>query len=87
MPPISSRSLDLSELSNWDDIEDAIDNGLLSLSKPHSLGKRKGTGVTEVAGPFISYYALGLGKTVGVFIGHQNHSLWTHLSEGKFFRY
>ena len=67
--------LDPSEQSNWDDTEDAIDNELLSLLKPRS-GKGKGTRVTEVAGPFISYYALR--KAVGVFFGHQNHSLWTH---------
>ena len=28
--------LDLSEWSDWDDIEDAVDNELLSLSKPWS---------------------------------------------------
>ena len=41
----------------------------------HGLGKGKGIGVTEVAGPFISYYALGLEKAVGVFIHLQNHSV------------
>ena len=70
--------LDLSEWSDWDDTEDAVDNELLSLSKPWS-GEGKGTGVTKVAGPFVSYYALGPRKAIRVFIGHQNHSVWTHL--------
>ena len=52
-----------------------------------SLGKGKGTWVTEVAGPSTSYYAPGLREAVGVFIGHQNHSLWPHLLEEKSFGY
>ena len=69
--------LDLSEWSDWDNTEDDIDNELLLLSKPWS-GEGEETGVTKVTGPCISYYALSLGKAVRVFVGHQNHSLWTH---------
>ena len=66
--------LDPPERSDWDDTEDAIDNELLSLSKPWS-GEGEGNRGDWVAGLFISYYALGLRKVVGVFVGHQNHSL------------
>ena len=58
--------LDPSEQSDQDDIEDAIDNELLSLSKPWS-GEGKGTLVTKVTGPSISCYTLSLKKAVGVF--------------------
>ena len=51
-----------------------MDNELLLLLKPQT-GKGKGTEVTKVAGPFISYYALSLGKAVRVFVHHQNHSV------------
>ena len=70
--------LDPSEQSDRDDTEDAMDNELLLLSN-HGLGKGKGTGVTKVAGPSISYYALGLEKAIGVFVHCQNHSVQTHL--------
>ena len=51
--------LDPSEQSDQDDIEDAMDNKLLSLSKPQS-GEGEGNLVTEVTGPSVSYYALSL---------------------------
>ena len=38
------KCLDLSEQSDWDDIEDAIDNELLSLSKPQSGEKGREPG-------------------------------------------
>ena len=41
----------------------------------HSLGKGKETGVTEVAGPFVSYHALSLGKAIGVSVHCQNCSV------------
>ena len=78
--------LDPSEWSDQDDIEDTIDNELLSLSN-HSLGKGKGTWVTKVAGPSVSCCTPSPGKAIRVFVGYQNCSLWTHLSEGKFFGY
>ena len=49
----------------------------------HGLGKGKGTWVTEAAGPSVSYYALDLKKAIGVFVGYQNCSLWTHHWRGS----
>ena len=43
----------------------------------HSLVKGKGTGVSEVAGPFVSYYALSFKKAIGVSTHRQNHSVET----------
>ena len=43
--------LDPSDWSDLDDIKDIVDNKLLSLSKPHGLGKVKGTEVIEAFGP------------------------------------
>ena len=59
-----------------------MDIELLLLSKPWS-GEGGGTWVTEVAGLFISYYALSLGKVGKGFILHQNHSVLTGLQVEK----